>query len=499
MDLGVSALFEYGAADRFRFEGVANGPLLEDRIAVRLGGFAVNQRGGDITDVRTGETLDDQKYSGGRAQLLTKIGAGWEARLTYEVYNSEAAGFSALGRRLQAGLPAGRVFDPGTYLRNASRVGRVKIDEESFYAELEGDLGFADFSAVYVHKQRDGSRFNEDLDHFLGLEGLAGVDLTVTQTEDFKRDGLEARLTSKGDSPLTWLIGADWQETNSDVVTANSGRVPATSSAALRAQAVRVDTSFENLKSWSAFGSLNYKITDQLTAGVELRYQRDEKDFRFQRVDLVVGAVQTANPVWSEILPVASLSYKFSDSAQAYARYAEGFRPGGFNLGVANLAQLAYNPEKARSYEVGVKGRIPALKMRFDVAGYYTDTTDLQVVTAIVTAVKQRLVKQFVSHPPVEGFHVAVLHRLSGGGVVPLDLVVLGPGQDRISRKLGPVVADDHARLAAPGDDVGQFARHAASRDRCVGDRGKALPGHVIDDVEHAEPRATSELVMDEV
>jgi iron complex outermembrane recepter protein len=382
MDLGVSGQFEYGAADRFEFDGVVNGPLLEDRIAVRLGGFAVNQKGGDITDVRTGRTLDTQKNTGGRAQLLAKIGSGWEARLTYEVFDSEAAGFSALGRRLQAGLPAGRVFDPGTYLRNASRVGRVKINEDSFFAEIDGDLGFADLSLVYAHKQRDGGRFNEDLDHFLGLEGLAGVDLTVQQTEDFKRDGLEGRLSSKGDGPFTWLIGADWQDTQSDVITANSGRVPTTSSAALRAQAVRVDTSFENLKSWSIFGALNYDISERFAAGVELRYQRDEKQFQFQRRDLVVGAIQTSNPVWSEVLPVASLSYKFSDSAQVYARYAEGFRPGGFNLGVTNLAQLEYDPEKAKSFELGVKGRIPSLRMRFDVAGYYTDTTDLQVVTA---------------------------------------------------------------------------------------------------------------------
>tara|TARA_E500000305_G_C3984041_1_gene218385 strand:- start:713 stop:1144 length:432 start_codon:yes stop_codon:yes gene_type:complete len=43
------------------------------------------------------------------------------------------------------------------------------------------------------------------------------------------------------------------------------------------------------------------------------------------------------------------------------------------------------------------------------------------------------------------------------------------------------------------------LAGNTAPRDRCVGDRGEALPGYVIDDVEHAEPPATGELVMDEV
>jgi iron complex outermembrane recepter protein len=382
MDLGLMGSFEYGAANRFKFEGVVNGPIAEDRIAVRLGALAINQAGGDITDVNSGLILDNQKYRGGRAQLLTKIGAGWEARLTYEIYSSEAAGFSALGQRLATGLAAGRRFDPGPYSRNASRVGRVEIDDNTLYAELDGDLGFANLSAVYVHKNRDGRRFNEDLDHFLGLEGLAGVDLTVDQNEVFKRDGAELRLASNGNGPLSWLVGADWQSTVSDTVTANSGTVPATSSAALRAQAVRRDIALEKLKSWSVFGSLDYKFNERLSAGVELRYQRDEKDFRFQRIDLTTGAVQTVNPVWKQVLPVASLRYKVTEEAQIFARYATGFRPGGFNQGISNLAQLAYNPEKAQSFELGVKGRIPDLRMRFGVVGYYTITDDLQVVTA---------------------------------------------------------------------------------------------------------------------
>jgi iron complex outermembrane recepter protein len=385
MELGASGSFEYGAADKFKFEGVMNAPIVTDRVALRFGAIALNQADGDIVDVNTGQTLDTQKFRGLRGSVLGKLAEGWEARLTYEHYTSEAAGFSALGQRLAAGLAAGRRFDPGPYLRNASRVGRVNISDDSLFAELDGDLGFATLSAVYTHKSRDGGRSNEDLDHFLGLEGLTGVDLTVAQTEDYKRDGAEVRLASKGSGPLTWLIGTDWQDSTSNVVTQNGGRVPATSSAALRAQAVRKDTSSENLKSWSIFGSLDYAFSSKLSGGVELRYQRDTKDFQFQRVDLVTGPVQTSNPTWNEVLPVATLRYKMGDQ-QLYARFATGFRPGGFNLGVTDLTLLAYNPEKAKSFELGVKGQIPSLKLRFDVAGYYTITDNLQVVTAASAA-----------------------------------------------------------------------------------------------------------------
>jgi iron complex outermembrane recepter protein len=256
------------------------------------------------------------------------------------------------------------------------------LTEDSVFGELNGSLGFANLAAVVNYKKRDGGRANDDLDHFLGLEGLVGVDLAVAQTEAFKRYGGELRLTSNDGGPLSWLVGADYQHSTSDVVTANSGTVPVTSAAALKAQAVRRDTSSETLQSYSAFGLLEYKITPQLSVSGEIRYQRDQKDFVFQRIDTVTGAIVTASPSGSEVLPTATVTYKPSSTQTIYARYATGFRPFGFNLGVANLAQLQYGRERAQSFELGWKGRIPALKLRFDVAGYYNISDNTQVATA---------------------------------------------------------------------------------------------------------------------
>ena len=67
---------------------------------------------------------------------------------------------------------------------------------------------------------------------------------------------------------------------------------------------------------------------------------------------------------------------------------------------------------------------------------------------------------------------------------MPSDLVVLRPGQHDVAGELGAVVRDDHARLAATINQRRQFARHSASRDRGVGDRRMAFPGHVIDDIQ---------------
>ena len=75
-------------------------------------------------------------------------------------------------------------------------------------------------------------------------------------------------------------------------------------------------------------------------------------------------------------------------------------------------------------------------------------------LASLIEIEKQALVEKLVAHATVEGFDVAVLHRLAGRDVVPFDLMLFAPAQDRVRGELGAVVGDDHPRLAAPLDDV---------------------------------------------
>jgi hypothetical protein len=43
----------------------------------------------------------------------------------------------------------------------------------------------------------------------------------------------------------------------------------------------------------------------------------------------------------------------------------------------------------------------------------------------VVEAEEQALVQELIAHPAVEGFDVAILHRLSRRNVVPLDAMIL--------------------------------------------------------------------------
>src|SRR5215475_13128159 len=71
--------------------------------------------------------------------------------------------------------------------------------------------------------------------------------------------------------------------------------------------------------------------------------------------------------------------------------------------------------------------------------------------------------------------------------------------QDRVRGELGAVVGHDHPRLAAALDQSRELACHPLARNRRVGNRRQALPGHVIDDVEDTRAAAARELVVDEI
>src|SRR6266542_3883546 len=120
-------------------------------------------------------------------------------------------------------------------------------------------------------------------------------------------------------------------------------------------------------------------------------------------------------------------------------------------------------------------------------------------LASLIEVEEQALVEKLVAHAAVEGFDVAILHRLSGHDVVPFHLMLFAPAQDSIRGELGAVIGHDHPRLATPLDDGDELAGNSSARDRGVGDRCQAFSRHVIDDVENTEAPAAGELIVDEV
>ena len=63
---------------------------------------------------------------------------------------------------------------------------------------------------------------------------------------------------------------------------------------------------------------------------------------------------------------------------------------------------------------------------------------------------------------------------------MPVDLAVIGKGQDRVRGEVSPVVTDHCDRFAAVLEQGLQLPRHTCAGQGRVGDQGKAFPRAVV-------------------
>jgi iron complex outermembrane receptor protein len=139
---------------------------------------------------------------------------------------------------------------------------------------------------------------------------------------------------------------------------------------------------FQNAKSWAAFGSLNYTVTDQFKLRGGVRYTRDKKEFSALRVEPPVSSgpfqldSNTHNISWD-----LSGTYELNKSTNLFARVATGYRApsmqGRLN-GLGDKPSFA-DAERALSYEAGIKQDLFDKRARLSAAVFQYRVKDKQL------------------------------------------------------------------------------------------------------------------------
>jgi len=159
-------------------------------------------------------------------------------------------------------------------------------------------------------------------------------------------------------------------------------------------------------KSFAAFGQVDYRVTDQITLTGGLRLTKERKtitrlygdlinpanSFGYNLDNLPGGAIPgglltpgqiytTPTAKYSNVSPTIVVSYKPVDEVNIYAKYAKGFKSGGFNGESSDPTELAspYRPEKVDSYELGLKSRLFDNRLTLNVAAFWNESKDLQL------------------------------------------------------------------------------------------------------------------------
>lgn len=134
------------------------------------------------------------------------------------------------------------------------------------------------------------------------------------------------------------------------------------------------------------FGAVSYNITDKLTFEGGLRYAYDKKNYTNTRAGVSfenepVDFTAADKRSWHAWLPSATLRFEPNDTTTLYARYARGYKPGGWTGEDANTpeqALVSFDPETADSFELGAKLALADRRLFVNIATYYTLYDNLQ-------------------------------------------------------------------------------------------------------------------------
>ena len=254
----------------------------------------------------------------------------------------------------------------------------------------------------------------------LGAYSPTTCDGTQYQIREQTDISAEVRLSSNGDGPLAWQIGAYYLNIDRDVgvsLGADLGQGvirklyndPDSSNPTSQLFADNFNTNV-----YAAFGSLDYEVADNFDVSLALRYDIEQREVS-SRVPLVTdpitgdpinpgqafGAIPDQKETFKELQPKLSLRYGLTDDLNIYANWGIGFKSGGFNnqgaaaivdqnfnqfLGTNVLINDVYRKETSSAFEAGIKGSAANGAITFDLAGYYTKVDDMQFFEFFVGA-----------------------------------------------------------------------------------------------------------------
>ena len=429
----------FGDYDFMQTKGAVSGPLFGDVVAGRISA-QLTKRDGLIRNVRTGEDLNELNNYAVRGQLLFVPSENLKVRLIADVSDLDSAcctqNFLRVGRSsrsaarqfpaLAAGLgyapPSLDVFD-----RLSDIDADLQVDTQDGGISLIADwsLGATTLTSVTAWRYWDWDVAND--------RDYTGVPIQMTQRIPSRQDqySQEFRLASNTDGPLSYVGGLYFfRQEISGTPTSIYGPEAAywlLSQANFTVPIPRnlldgygqIGRSSFEMKSYAAFGEVNYAFTNRLTATLGLRYTQEDKQGTYA-TQVFGGANLTGlAPAVAAELNRAKLSifrpqnyraenddgnlsgrtnvaYQLTDGMLAYASFAYGYKSGGLNmsglpLDAQNqpaLATAVIEDEKNITYELGLKSSLIDGRAILNLAAYRTVVEDYQanIVSSLETA-----------------------------------------------------------------------------------------------------------------
>jgi len=382
-----SADAAYGSYNDVTAHGMVNLPL-GDTLAVRAA-VALHRNDGAF-DTR-GRTVEN----GGKADDYSgRLTALWTPTETFSwrlsAQNDRVGGTPAL---FIATAPDGTVLD-----------GRDDVYEDSYFTgAVEPYKSIRNFTL----RSRMEYDFTDTLSvsYVAGYENLRhvtqfGVGGSPVLLSDGRRSGAsrsqwhELNLSFEGDR-LSNVLGANYSDEEEDDVT-----VAHFYDVGLGYGGGNPTGPSSKNRSWGIFDQATFSVTETLRLIGGLRYSEDRLTqgppgtrtlfcgigltFEELSTPTPAGCAVAPSPVgsgkWSSTTWRAGLQYDLAPGSMAYATATSGFKAGGLNVGAPAGIPPTFAPEEVLNYELGLKTRLLESRLSLNLAAFYSDYTNLQVV-----------------------------------------------------------------------------------------------------------------------
>jgi len=402
-ELGGKIRAGYGDYDTYWVDGIVNFGITED-IAVKLSGAKNDQQEGYFENVNTGNDDGAIDYESYGANILWNATETLEFEYTYQ--NEETTqdtpplvSMSQPGSSLSCdvyGLCAkskstpssgdrykvttlsfepttASLSPPPTTLVTSPEADLIPnnddatFDAETHIFETRWDISNA-FTMNYIYGSYDTdetvvTNFSSEPIMLFGTDRPA----------QYEQDSHELRLTYDNGGALNFVAGAYYWESEYDIQLRSwiTFLVPGT--------VLDIPQStHQETESKALFFEGDYALNDSWTLTLGGRYTEDEKESQ-QRGNLSTEGDDPSED-WDEFTPKAGVRYRIDDDAMLYATYSKGYRSGGFNGRVDELASatIPYDPETVDNYEVGFKSEWMDQRLRVNGSIFYMDYQDKQ-------------------------------------------------------------------------------------------------------------------------
>ncbi len=172
-----------------------------------------------------------------------------------------------------------------------------------------------------------------------------------------------------------WLFGVHVLKLDDDLMTSNIGVY----NDPIYVYEDSLDTDFnskyESLNT-SVFSQMNFGINEKTLLTLGLRLEN-------RGVDYLDSSKLNMKPRKTMLGGEISISNNYSENVNAYLSFTQGFKAGGFNLGVIPSGKREFDKEILWNAEIGIKSILYNGQLRLDGALFYSKRRDQQVRTSM--------------------------------------------------------------------------------------------------------------------